>query len=49
MITRVVAAARLWVDEIIAPADTRAWLSLGIEVAALNPERPRYNVGVMQT
>ncbi len=43
------AAARLWVDEIIDPADTRAWISLGIEVAALNPERPRYNVGVLQT
>ncbi len=43
------AAARLWVDEIIEPADTREWISLGIEVASLNPERSRYNVGVLQT
>src|SRR5690606_22310572 len=31
------AAARLWVDEIIDPAMTRAWISTGIELADHNP------------
>ena len=43
------AAARLWVDEIIDPAHTRAWISLGIEVADLNPDIPPFNPGVIQT
>ncbi len=43
------AAARLWVDEIIDPAATRKWISLGIEVADLNPERPVFNPGIIQT
>lgn len=43
------AAARLWVDEIIDPVDTRSWISLGIEVADLNPEIPAFNPGVIQT
>ena len=43
------AAARLWVDEIVDPARTRAWISLGIEMANLNPERPTFNPGVIQT
>jgi acetyl-CoA carboxylase carboxyltransferase component len=43
------AAARLWVDEIIEPAQTRDWISLGIELAALNPEIPAFNPGVIQT
>lgn len=43
------AAARLWVDEIIEPAETRDWISLGIEVASLNPDRPAFSVGVLQT
>ena len=43
------AAARLWVDEIIDPADTRRWISLGIEVADLNPDIPAFNPGVIQT
>jgi acetyl-CoA carboxylase carboxyltransferase component len=43
------AAARLWVDAIIDPADTRRWLSRGLEMADLNPEMPRFNPGVIQT
>jgi 3-methylcrotonyl-CoA carboxylase beta subunit len=43
------AAARLWVDELIDPRDTREWLALGLEVAALNHDVPRFNPGVIQT
>jgi len=43
------AAARLWVDEIISPLETRAWLSRGIEMADHNPEIPPFNPGVIQT
>ncbi len=42
------AAARLWVDAIIDPLETRSWLSLGLEMANNAPiERP-YNPGVLQ-
>jgi acetyl-CoA carboxylase carboxyltransferase component len=43
------AAARLWVDEIVEPTATRAWISTGIELADHNPEVPRFNPGVIQT
>jgi acetyl-CoA carboxylase carboxyltransferase component len=43
------AAARLWVDEIIDPVDTRAWLSKGLDVVDHNPELERFNPGVIQT
>ncbi len=43
------AAARLWVDEIVAPEATRRWLSVGIEMADHNPEMPPFNPGVIQT
>ncbi|HTF04040.1 MAG TPA: carboxyl transferase domain-containing protein, partial [Bacteroidia bacterium] len=43
------AAARLWVDAIIHPLDTRTWISMGIEAANHSPIKKRYNVGVMQT
>lgn len=43
------AAARLWVDEIIPPAETRQWISKGIAMANCNPERPPFNPGVIQT
>ncbi|MEM1093370.1 MAG: acyl-CoA carboxylase subunit beta [Bacteroidota bacterium] len=43
------AAARLWVDEIIEPTATRAWLSRGLEMADHNPEMPDFKVGVLQT
>ena len=43
------AAARLWVDAIIDPRQTRAWLSLALEVAALNQtDRPDFKTGVFQ-
>jgi 3-methylcrotonyl-CoA carboxylase beta subunit len=42
------AAARLWVDAIINPLDTRQWISMGIEAANHAPVA-KYNVGVLQT
>lgn len=42
------AAARLWIDEIIAPEDTRKWISIGIEAANHNPDMPKFNVGAIQ-
>ncbi|MCW8813616.1 MAG: acyl-CoA carboxylase subunit beta [Chlorobium sp.] len=43
------AAARLWVDEIIDPAEARKYISMGIESANHNHEIPRFNPGVIQT
>jgi acetyl-CoA carboxylase carboxyltransferase component len=43
------AASRLWVDAVIDPLDTRKWISMGIEAANQFGERPKYNVGVIQT
>ncbi|HTU50940.1 MAG TPA: acyl-CoA carboxylase subunit beta [Acidobacteriaceae bacterium] len=43
------AAARLWVDAIIDPRKTRAVLRMALEVAALNPNVPRFNPGILQT
>jgi acetyl-CoA carboxylase carboxyltransferase component len=43
------AAARLWVDEVIDPAVTRAWISRGIELADHNADIPPFNPGVLQT
>ncbi|MCC7302437.1 MAG: acyl-CoA carboxylase subunit beta [Bacteroidia bacterium] len=43
------AAARLWVDAIIHPLDTRKWISMGIEMANHKRIRKKYNVGVIQT
>lgn len=43
------AAARLWVDAIIDPADTRQWISMGIEMANHAPQERAYNPGVLQT
>ena len=42
------AAARLWVDAIIDPKDTRKWISKGIEMANHSPVE-KFNVGVIQT
>jgi len=42
------AAARLWVDAIIDPRDTRRWISEGI-AAANHGELEPFNVGVLQT
>lgn len=43
------AAARLWVDGIIDPLETRKVISMGIEAANHAPIEKRYNVGVIQT
>ncbi len=42
------AAARLWVDAIIDPRDTRKWIAKGIEMANNAPVE-KFNVGVIQT
>jgi 3-methylcrotonyl-CoA carboxylase beta subunit len=42
-------AARLWIDAIIDPAQTRNVLIQALEACALNPELPRFNPGVLQT
>ncbi len=43
------AAARLWVDAIIDPAETREALIWALEAAALNPEVREFKTGVLQT
>ncbi|CAN5318533.1 carboxyl transferase domain-containing protein [soil metagenome] len=43
------AAARLWVDGIIDPLETRKVISMGIEAANHAPLEERFNVGVIQT
>ncbi len=42
------AAARLWIDEIIHPMQTRERISKAIEVANLNPVIEEYKTGVIQ-
>ena len=43
------AAARLWTDAVIEPADTRKWISIGIEAANHAPIEKPFNLGVIQT
>jgi acetyl-CoA carboxylase carboxyltransferase component len=43
------AAARLWIDEVIDPAEIRKYISMGIEAANHNPDMPKFNTGVIQT
>src|SRR5690554_307868 len=43
------AAARLWLDGIIDPAETRKHIAMGIEAANNAPAKKRYNVGNIQT
>jgi 3-methylcrotonyl-CoA carboxylase beta subunit len=43
------AAARLWVDAIIDPAETRDALIWALDAAALNPEVREFKTGVLQT
>jgi 3-methylcrotonyl-CoA carboxylase beta subunit len=43
------AAARLWVDAIIDPAQTRDVLLTALQATALNPEVAKFNPGVIQT
>jgi 3-methylcrotonyl-CoA carboxylase beta subunit len=42
-------AARLWIDAIIDPVDTREILMTALEAASLNADVARFNVGVLQT
>jgi 3-methylcrotonyl-CoA carboxylase beta subunit len=42
-------AARLWIDKIIDPMETRQALIMALEAAALNPEVKEFKVGVLQT
>lgn len=42
-------AARLWLDAIIDPLDTRTWISMGIEAASQAPATREFNMGVLQT
>ena len=42
-------AARLWIDKIIDPLETRAAITQALEAAALNPEVAEFKVGVLQT
>ncbi|MEO5647568.1 MAG: carboxyl transferase domain-containing protein [Chitinophagaceae bacterium] len=42
------AAARLWVDAIINPADTRKIISESLKAANNNPEIARFNTGLLQ-
>ena len=43
------AAARLWVDAIIDPVQTRKWISIGIAASDQNDDLKPYKVGVIQT
>jgi len=42
------AAARLWVDAIISPTETRNWIATGIEAANNNPNIADFKMGVLQ-
>jgi len=42
-------AARLWIDKIIDPMETRQALIIALEAASLNPEVKEFKVGVLQT
>ncbi|HYF51744.1 MAG TPA: carboxyl transferase domain-containing protein, partial [Planctomycetota bacterium] len=42
------AAARLWIDALIEPTETRLWLSAALEMAAQNPDVPEFKTGVLQ-
>ena len=42
-------AARLWIDKIIDPLETREAITQALEAAALNPDVAEFKVGVLQT
>src|SRR6202795_4832860 len=42
-------AARLWIDKIIDPIETRDAITQALEAAALNPDVAEFKVGVLQT
>jgi len=43
------AAARLWVDAILSPAQTRDALLTALDAVALNPDVAKFNPGILQT
>ncbi len=43
------AAARLWVDAIIDPTETRKWVSMGIEAANNSPITKEFKLGIIRT
>jgi acetyl-CoA carboxylase carboxyltransferase component len=47
-VTPYYSAARLWTDAVIAPTDTRDWISIGIEAANHAPIKKTFNMGVIQ-
>tara|TARA_B100000963_G_C22587125_1_gene653635 strand:+ start:67 stop:1695 length:1629 start_codon:yes stop_codon:yes gene_type:complete len=44
----VFAASQLWVDAVIDPAETRSWISMGIEIANQSPIDRKFNMGILQ-
>ena len=42
-------AARLWIDRILDPMETRTAIITALEAASLNPDVPEFKVGVLQT
>jgi acetyl-CoA carboxylase carboxyltransferase component len=42
------AAARLWIDRIVQPDETREALITALEAASCNPEIPEFKTGVLQ-
>ena len=42
-------AARLWIDKIIDPVETRDAITAALDAASLNPEVAEFKVGVLQT
>jgi acetyl-CoA carboxylase carboxyltransferase component len=42
-------AARLWIDRILDPVETREAIVTALEAAALNPDVAEFKVGVLQT
>jgi 3-methylcrotonyl-CoA carboxylase beta subunit len=42
-------AARLWIDRIIDPMETRMAITQALEAASLNPDVAEFKVGVLQT
>jgi 3-methylcrotonyl-CoA carboxylase beta subunit len=42
-------AARLWIDKVIDPIETRDAITIALEAASLNPDVPEFKVGVLQT
>ena len=42
------AASQLWIDAVIDPAETRSWISMGIDMANHAPITEKFNMGILQ-